>query len=677
MKKHMGNKDLARIVVLILVFVLIGSGFGMRLVKIQVVDGSYYVAQSKKSTTSAVSIPAARGEIVDRNGESLAVNRMGFNVVLEKAFVQDEYDVILKLAHLLTECGEEYIDELPISRTAPYSFEENRDSDIKKLISDLGLNVWATADHVMTAFKERYGLDNYTQEEVRIISGIKYTMVQKAYSSNMPYVFAEDISLDTATQIKENSQNYQGADIQETYFREYVDGDLVPHIVGTMGAITAEQYAKLKEEDSSYTQNDIVGQTGVEDAFRQSLKGQDGIREIVQDSSGGVISDKIVKDAVPGNTIMLTIDKNLQRVAKNALISFIKNMNETAKAGEGKDADSGAVVVMDVNSGEVLASVSYPDFDLSTYEENKAALLSDTTSPLYNRAFWGSYMPGSIFKPMMAIAGLSEGVITPSTIFTCTKTWTFFGPLWPFTCMEYHGPVNVTNALRVSCNIFFYETGWRLGIENIQKYAKQFGLGVSTGVEIGEFTGVLAGPEERKSQGQDWYDGDVVQASIGQSDNLFSPLQLAQYVATIANGGTRYKAHVVKEVKTYNQDEVVQDIVPVVLNTVDSDANNFLTVQEGMHMVAQSVGGSAYSVFKDYPIQVACKTGTPQNSENDVSNDATFIAYAPADDPQIAVSVVVKHGFAGYKAAVIARDIFDAYFKINTASASSSTSSVS
>jgi len=322
----------------------------------------------------------------------------------------------------------------------------------------------------------------------------------------------------TMRQIKEASSDLVGINVDVVPIREYVSPDIAPHILGAIGPIYAKDVALLKK---GYLYDDYLGRSGVEKAFETYLRGTNGEKEVVQSSSGKTISETI-KEPIPGNTVMLTTDKNLQSVAQKSLSNMINNLNT-----QNIQATAGAVVVIDINSGEILASANYPSYDMNTYKNDYAKLLADKSKPLFDRAFVGTYPPGSSFKPAMASIGLQTGVITPTSTVKCTKYYDYYDKINPPKCLSYHGSINVISALSKSCNFFFYDTGRKIGIDIMNNYCRLYGLGVSTGVEIPESTGTLAGPDYSKSQNKTWYLGNTLQAAIGQSDNAFTPLQLA------------------------------------------------------------------------------------------------------------------------------------------------------
>ena len=659
-----------RTILLVAIFLAIMVAFGVRLMQMQIVDGEEYLSQISQGTQKTQRVKAARGEIVDRYGRPFAVNQVGFNVVLDRAFLAagSENEIILRLTDLLTQSGESWIDNLPITQSEPFTFLEDRDEDVAKLKKYVNVNEYATADYVMHWLIEEYGLEEYTSEEARILAGVRYEMVQKDFSYITPYVFATDISIETATKIKEHSYELLGADIEQTTVREYPTGTIAPHVIGITGPIYENELAQLGE---GYNLDDTVGKSGIELALESELRGTDGTREIFINSSGEVVDVIETKSPEPGNTVVTTIDKNLQSIAQEALQLQIEYLQTYAEAGKGKEAFAGAAVAIDVKTGEILVAASYPGYDLNTYYDDYSTLAADTVNnALYNRAFQGTYTPGSIFKPATALAGLATGVIDANSTVYCGQVYTRF-PDYPARCLSMHRDINVVRALQESCNIFFYDVGYRAGIENIDKYAMALGLGVNPNIDIlmGDqsfysATGTLSSPELSASRGEIWNPGDVIQSAIGQFDNKFSPIQLASYCATIANRGTRMRPTLVRSIESYDMSQTIREHEPTVVSQLEEDPSVFDPIIQGMVNCARIGSGSYYSgylgkTFADYEIDVACKTGTPETAQ---FPNSTFIAYAPVDDPQIAVAVVIEKGWHGYTGIPVARAIFDGYF---------------
>ena len=470
-----------------------------------------------------------------------------------------------------------------------------------------------------------------------------------------------------------------GFDVTVDYVRQY-NTNLAAHLLGYTRAMDPEDYQNVYRT-LGYPMDATVGKEGAEYAFEKYLHGTDGEAVVTKHAAGTVTGTIYTEEPVPGNNVNLTIDLDLQSAAETALASGIEGMrSRQAEEGNASDdiASAGAVVAVDVKSGEPLAIASYPTYDLSTMfdSDNYKQLSNDKNSPLVNRALQGLYSPGSTFKPCTAIAGLTEGVINTGSTITCSGIFTkyeeqgYAPKCWIYSSGATHGADNVTEAIRDSCNIFFYTVGDSMNIDTLARYAAAFGLGESTGIELPESTGQMATKKLKEEiNHEEWYLGDSLQAAIGQSISLFTPLQLAEYCATIANGGARHSASILKSVRSYDYTEQIYEAEHEVLSTVETSDYNWAAVQRGMYLVANDPSGSAYQTFGAYQIPVAAKTGTAQLGENQVNN-AIFICYAPYDDPQVAVAVVVEHGVSGSSVASIARDVLDAYFTVKNVNAS-------
>lgn len=660
----------ARFIAVIVIALLVFSAYLFVLFKMQVIDTDYYKKQSESKIYSTESVSASRGNICDRNGQLLVTNETVYTITFSRALmpVKTQDSIILSLCRLLSESGESYYDTLPISGSAPYSFTyegETAEKQISELIERFRLSSDATAAQVMEQLIKKYKIDtSLTTEEKRIIAGVRYEMERSSFSASNPYTFASDVSINTVTAVKELSDEYPGVDIGTESKRVYTTPYFASHILGRTGKIYAEEYKDLREK--GYKMNEYVGKDGIEKAMEDYLRGTDGVRVIERDSRGKVLNVTTVRDPISGNNVILTLDKDLQQVAQTSLEATIKNISDggkNKKSREGADACAGAAVAIAVDSGEILASASAPNFDLVSYLENYNALVKDEMTPMFNRAFNGTYAPGSTFKMATGIAGLEEGYITTSTKIRdlgIYKKYTGYQPrCWVYS--DYgttHGSINVSQALEKSCNYFFYETADMMGIDHLNTYCAKLGLGSKTGVEISESSGVLAGPEYRKKIDSEWYPGDTLQAAIGQSDNLFTPLQLANYVATIVNGGTRYKAHLVKSVNNMNDGSNVAENSIQAVETLEMQEDNYHAIMYGMKLAADS--GTASTLFSNYKVGVGAKTGTasvPSGTANGI-----FVAFAPYENPEIAVCVVVEHGAHGNYVGAVAKAIFDEYF---------------
>ena len=648
---------------LVVIFVLIVAAiFLVRLMIMQIAEGESYRSYLTEGYSVTKTIEASRGDIVDRYGRSLAANRVRYDITFDKNnIVKDsENSVILELISILEENGEEWIDNLPITKEEPFEYS-GTEAARTKLRKHLDLAEFASAEDVVFRLKEKYGLEEMSSEDFRKVAGVRYEMDRVGYNYVTPYTFAKDVSAVTINIISEHSYYFQGIEITENYERQYPNGDVAPHIVGITGIIYEEEYAEL--DKTVYGINDIIGKSGLELAFESVLKGKDGKMKVTYDANGEIISEEIIEEAVPGATVVSTIDMDLQRVAYSALEKQILNLRNTAEAGKGKESEGGVVVVMEVGTGEILAAANYPSYNLSTYYQDYAQLLETDYNPLFNRAAEGTYAPGSTFKPVVATAALQLGNIKANTTVNCEHVYTYFTDYQP-TCLGHHGKITVRQALGYSCNIFFYETGRIMGIDNIRQYAYYYGLGEPTGIEIKERIGQVSNPNWASEHGIYWNNGDVLQASIGQGYSLFSPIQMANYVATIANRGVRVNAHFVKSINSHDFSEILYETPVEVLSDMEMTDYTYETILSGMLQSSQDSSGF---VWGDFNIKVASKTGTPQTTTKTVNS--TFICYAPADDPQIAIAVVIEKGWQGYTAAPVAKEIMEYYFGTGTGNA--------
>ena len=644
-----------RYTALIVALAVVMCAFSVRLAELQVVNADYYKAQGDTSSVRTLTVSAARGEIVDRYGRVLVYNRDGFNIVFDAAALPNSKtnSIILKLIKLLKGTEIEWTDTLPMEKELDYSFVADKQTDISTLRTTLGLARYATAENCFDAMVERYSLEGLSPQEQRLIMGVRYAMESSDFSTANPFTFAEDVGDKLAQTVQEYYSDLPGVVIEKANFREYTDPTLAPHVLGYTGLMSATDWEKYKDT-GEYRYSDKVGKAGIELAAEEYLKGVDGKFTVVQNADGTHASTETVREAVPGSTVQLTLDANLQKVAQEALKNGILRINSNPE--NTSPATSGAVVVTDVNTGEILASANYPSYSMVDYFEDYKSVETAEGQPLFDRALNGQYPPGSTFKPAVALIGLHLNKIGTYDTIRCTHTYDRFDDYKP-TCLGWHGSLNVTTALAKSCNFFFYELGFRIGITDLNKYCRQLGLGVSTQVELPSTTGILAGKEYSESVGGYWTQGNTVQAAIGQSDNAFSPLQLAMYTSTVANGGTRYNAHFIKSVYNYSMTEMQQDNFSYELSKVDISAESFEAVKGGMLQVTED--GTASATFSNYPIRVGGKTGT---ADAPGKTNAMFVAFAPYTNPEIAVSIVIENGGHGSSVAPVAKEIFDAYF---------------
>lgn len=653
-------KSTRSVIALLLVAVMI-IGFSATLYKIQVRDHEYYAAQNNTVKTYKVAIEAARGEIVDRNGNALVTNRETNSIILDAAYFpaateNDKRNAILQnLIALFQKNGEEYTQNLPLKLKSGKIVFSGKKTDIATMKSAdmFNLQPYATAQNCYDAMVEKYGLEQYDTKTALQIGNLRYELTRLQFSISTPVVIADEVSSETVAAIKEDKDRYLGADVQVVTHREYTDSTLAPHILGTVRKINAEEYTQLKNK--GYGIHDQIGESGIESAMESALRGTPGEKTITVDKDGHV-TEEITKAPVQGNTVVLTIDRDLQALAQKELKKVCDKTDLYNSAG--------AVVVQDVTTGAVLAAASYPTFDLADYYDKYEQLITNRRRPLWSRFALGTYAPGSTFKPMMAVASLEEGAITRSTIFNCGGLFRYYDQTFQCLYKNAHGGENVETALRDSCNIFFYNCAKRLGITKMNEYASAFGLGQKTGVEIAESAGTLAGPEEREAAGGVWQSGDTIQAAIGQSDNLFTPLQLSNYCATVANGGTRYQLHLVQSLID-NSSGTVTETQPKVEESLDLHKSTLTAVKSGMRLVATQ--GAPSLIFNQLRTEVAAKTGTSQVFVNGVKkNNGFLITFAPYDNPEISVASVVELAGSGTSTAEITSSIIKYWYQNNT-----------
>ncbi len=645
----------------LVIALVIFAGYVARLFVWQVVDGDKYKDISKNNSTYSITSNRTRGEILTSDGKPLATNRTIYNVCLKKSYLDKDKtnETIIKVLSLLEKMDQDWVDKLPVVYdNGGYSFTENDETEdcLSFLQSEamLDTSVYTMPEQYITDLIERYDCDNIEDKSLqRDVISVRFNMERENFSTVNDYILAEDVSNDMMQIISENSGSLDGVEISTTVEREYKNGTMAPHIVGTIGKINQEEYEK--NENNGYGYDDVIGKFGIERVFEKQLRGEVGRAYVEKNVNGTVVRTVESENAQPGNTVWLTIDSELQKTANQALAYNV----DKSHSEEAEDCVAGAAVMLDVNDFSVLAAATYPSYDLSKYSNYKyySGLANDETSPLYSRAFDGAFAPGSVFKPCVALAGLEEGKINENSIIVCTQNYDYY-PTDIVKCMGYHNGITLNTAMAVSCNYYFAETGRRLGINTIYSYAEKFGLGMKTGVEIDENTGFLAGRDSTT-----WTAGNTVQAAIGQSDNAFTPAQLATYVATIANNGTRLKTHLVKKITSYDRKETIKENTSdnaEVESTLKVNKENLKAVQAGMRSVCSDENGTAYSVFGDYPVKVAAKTGTAENSGTD---HTVFMCYAPYDKPKVAVAVVIEHGAKTKYSSAVAKALLDKYFR--------------
>ena len=666
-----------RMMLLIAAAAVIIGLYGFRLIFLQLVNGDSFTAQATNTTDYKFTVTAARGDIVDSKGERIASSTTGYSVVLNKLLMGDEdLDTMLqKIVGLLGKNGESWNDSLLIGQpdaAGHYEFTAASDNAAEQkalaaMKDNLGLQQYATADDVMEKLVEDYDLADFSLYWQRVLSGIHYEMQLQAFSNVNNFVMAENVSEATVATIKENSLSLPGVEIVETSTRSYEQGTVLPHVLGRVGKITAEKWKVTDEngqvtyplKEKGYNMNDIIGISGLESAYEDELRGKDGVETITRNSDGVIVNTALTTVPEPGHTVQLTIDSEFQKAVDQALAKNVEWIKNTY--ADSKQANAGAVVVIDVKTGGVLAASNYPSFDQNLYAAQYSEYSADENMPLFNRALQGLYTPGSTYKPSVAVAGLDTGLLNRNSTVNCTRVYTYYKDYRPRCAQHGHGngPIDVVNAIKWSCNIFFYDVGRRLTSDVYDAYAYKLGLGQRTGVEVSEALGHLTTKND-----SNYTESLDIQAAIGQGNTAVTPIQLATYAATLANRGTRYRTHFVKAILDSNTGKTLEETQPEVMDVVEDKGETFDLVREGMKGVAQTIPALAA-----YPYAIACKTGSPQRSEGYYVGstykhytNAAMIAYGPAEDPEIAIGVVVEYGGAGARTGQLVADIFNAYY---------------
>ncbi len=685
-----------RVAALMIIFFIVIAVYLVFLYKLQIIEGEKYYNQSNELIKETKTVTAARGNILDRYGRILVSNKECYNIKIDitKLFSsEDPNSVILELVDMVRGYGDDYTDDLPITNEPPFEYDPNMTEIQRTMLeayfkdkgSDLPEN--PTAVELMAYMRTRYNIENsYSSEEMRLIAGVRYSINVRYAINTADYVFVQDASMGLISSIMENKLT--GIEVSRAYIRNY-NTDYAAHLLGYVGLMTQEEFEKYSLLE--YANDAYVGKDGIEYAFETDLHGKDGEVEETRNASGTILSTVYTKEPQPGNHIYLTIDSVLQEQAERILASGITSMQRTraTERAEGiargdydpemkDEITGGAAVVVNVKTGEPLAIASYPTYDVSTIIEKYSELLATPNAPLFNRALMGAYAPGSAFKPCTAIASLTEGIINQETKVKCEGVYTRYAAegyspeCWIWQQGYTHPEEDVVGALRDSCNYFFYTCGNELGVDLLGEYAHKLGLGSKTGIELVETLGNMSNRANHSDYtGTEWRIGDTLQAAIGQSDSIFSPLQLAEYCATVANGGTRHSASILKAIRDYDYSNKIFERENEVMAVIDSAEWNWDAVHKGMHEVLNSPWNATnYLEWIGCKWRCAGKTGTAQKGEG-ITNDGIFICYGPYNDPEIAICVIVERGGAGANTQFMARQIMDVYINIRSYSDSS------
>lgn len=661
------------------------------LFSLQIIHGEEYLDDASYTIVQTETVDTVRGEIMDRSGRVLVTNRQSYNVTLDTSLMGSERNQLL--SSLLALCqaeGVEWNDSFPVSDTAPWVYtrinplgglstgedgsvlldEEGKQVTYTTLLGSLAKRLkWVddpvsdkpSASQLMESMCDTFGIQldesGTIDPDTRALLGVLYELYLRTYEITYnDYKFAQDVDIAFITKVKERS--FPGVEIETTTTRSYTTDD-ASHVLGSVGPVTSVEWPTYRE--LGYPMDAYVGKGGIELAFEKYLHNSSGTRRIETDDSGNIISESWAVEPDPGKHVVLTLDATLQAVTEDLLAQFESTLEDPA----------GAAAVMVDMTGGVLAMASYPTYDLSTYYEDYSTLSVDPNRPYFNRATMGLYAPGSTFKPLTAIAALSEGVIDTNDTVWCTGVYQYYAYAnYTPVCWIYtntggnHASENVSQAITDSCNIFFYDVGRRLGISKLVDYATMFGLGEYTGIEIGEYKGTVAGPETSAALGIQWYGGDTLPASIGQGNHQFTPLQLANYIATLVNGGNHYEAHLLKEVRSSDYSQTVYEYEPVLKDTIDINPTALAAVKKGMYDLSKTYTMNLY--FGGLPFEVGCKTGTAEVTGSSSAN-AVFVCFAPYDDPQVALCIVAEKGASGGSLASIAAGMLSQYFSTSEA----------
>jgi penicillin-binding protein 2 len=665
-------------IITILVYI-VGIVLIVQLFNLQIVNGKEYRETSNTRLSRETVVKAARGSIKDRTGNLLVTTKMGFNVDLYKTKIDTATlnKTILNTIRILESNKDKYINNLPI-KVNPFEFE-NRDEEIqKKWKKENDIDENATAEECFYFLKKEYKIEQEDIEEAYKIMIVRYEIARNGYSSIRPVTIAKDVSRASAVKLGEQSIYFPGISATTEPLVSYPSGSLASHILGYVGNITQ---AELDGREDTYGINDVIGKVGIQYVFEEYLRGQNGIKQLDMSVDGNITDEYITKEAVAGSDVILTIDANLQAVTEKALANNIKKI---ASGGFSKtsEAKAGAAVVMNVKTGEILAMASYPDYEPELFINGISQKKLDEYNKgdnIFNRAISGVYAPGSTFKMITAIAGLETGAITPTEkindVGVYKKAHEPACWIWNSYGMT-HGWLNVTDAIIHSCNYFFYEVGYRVTIDNIAKYAKYYGLGQKTNVELPmEEEGVVATRDKAKERGDEWQIGETLSAAIGQSYNSYTPIQMAKYISMLANGGKPIDVTIVKSVIDVNGNQIPKEEITKFVNAklglekqekedLNIKKENLEAVLKGMKGVTSEEGGTAYSTFADFNIELGGKTGSAQTDVNGKVN-GWFVGFAPYDEPEVAVVVLVENAGSGSYTAEVARDILQEYFGMN------------
>ena len=680
------NYDSKSIVLIAIVF-LFSIVLIARLVDLQIINGESYREQAEKRLIRKIDSYAPRGDIYDRNGKLLVTSDTYYVLELYKTkkTSKELNDTILKIVEVLNKNGDKYNNSFPIDlNTREYKINDEK---IKKWKEDSKLSEEDSVDDVIEFFIKKYELQEYSEDEVKMIIPIRYELATSGYTNYKPTIIAKDISLNSVHEIEERNSEISGVYVQKQTTRNYLYGNTLSHILGYTGKLSDEEYETYKSD--GYKLTDIIGKSGIEKSFEKYLRGKSGTKRIEMDTRGVINHEEEIEKSKMGDNIYLTIDIDLQQKTEEVLKDIIAKIHDGYfNHTKYEDANCGSAVILNVKTGEVLAIASYPDYNPQDFvdginNEEYEKYFDDKNAPMYNRAIQGLYPPGSTFKMVTGIAGIESGAVKVNEYIKDLGIYNkgHKPACWIWNSRrQTHGNVNAMTALKVSCNYYYYEVANRIGIDKISEYARKFGLGEKTGIEIyGESKGTVSSKEyieEQNSKGAKltWTIGDTLSSAIGQSYNAYTPLQMAYYISTLANKGKRTDLTIIKDITTINgMKEDVQKIKNEVRQNVGASIDKKEDVKisdeainaifAGMRSVTGDRGGTVYGTFNNFPIEVAGKTGTATSGNG--SDNAWFVGFAPYDNPEIAVVIIVEHGGHGYFTAGAVKDIMEMYFGFN------------
>lgn len=671
--------------ILLLIFIVIVGLLALKLYDLQIIetDGN---TDNTTTYTTLTRVKAARGDILDRNGNVLVSNRASYDLILNHYVVlstDGTNEHLYRLIKMCEEKGIEYTEHFPVTEERPftYTLEEYNTAWQSYFQAFLeyagGIDSDITAPLLIEKLRNRYDFPaEWTDEEVRKVLGLRYELSLRYCVPTMAnYIFLSDASDEDLSAITE--LNIPGMGVEASTVREY-NTTYAAHILGYVGSMSPEQWEYYKTIDG-YEMDAEIGQSGLEAVYEEYLHGIDGLREDTVTADGTLVSSIYLTEPKAGSNVETSIDLNLQMAAEDNLALTIEELkNQEDPDADGIDVEGGAVVAIDVKTGQVLVCGSYPSYDLSKFFDDYDALVEAENNPLYNRALLGVYPPGSTYKMSTLVAAIDSGKTTPTELIYDQGAFTKYEDL-TVNCLYYtntnkrrtHGDLDAANALKVSCNYYFYELGDRLSLSAMDTTAKKLGLGEPTGIELPESTGYRANKATKTelyaASGALWYQGDQILSAIGQSDNRFTPIQLCVYASTLANQGIRYKATFMSRVVSADYQNLLDENTPSIMDRLEISDAAYNAYLQGMTLVTTNPSGTAYSIFKDYPITVAGKTGTAEETYGRSDNGA-FICFAPAEDPQIAIAVYIEKGGHGRTVASVARSIMDIYFDVDEVS---------